>query len=109
VSSREIIYLEGLTTISSYALAARLSSDERGNNLILDRVTSISNDAAEALAKHEGGLSLNGLTTLSDEAAKALAKHQGLLDLNGLTTISDEAAAALRTNPEVKLPEKFQR
>ena len=61
------------------------------------------------MAQHEDWLLLNGLTTLSDEAAKALAQHRGWLSLNGLTTLSDEAAKALRANPDISLPPKFQR
>jgi hypothetical protein len=63
--------------------------------LYLNGLTTLSDEAATALAQHKGSLSLNGLTTLSDEAAKALAQHEGELFLNGLTTLSDEAAKAL--------------
>jgi hypothetical protein len=66
--------------------------------LLLDGVVSLSVNAAKALAKHKGqGLFLNGLTTLSDEAAEALAANNeddGLV-LNGLTSLSDKAAAGL--------------
>lgn len=39
--------------------------------------TSIADDSAEALAKHEGELNLRGLTTLSDTAAELLSKCEG--------------------------------
>ena len=53
-------------------------------------------DVAQALAGYSRGpLFLNGLTTLSAEAAKALAQHKGSLSLIGLTTLSGEAATAL--------------
>jgi hypothetical protein len=68
------------------------------------RRTSLSPEAAEALAKHEGYLDLSGLTSLSPETAEALAKHKGNLDLLGLTSLSDGAAEALRTNPRIRLP-----
>jgi hypothetical protein len=56
----------------------------------------LSDEAAQALARHTRDLSLNGLTTLSAEAAKALSQHRALgLRLNGLTTLSEEAAKAL--------------
>jgi hypothetical protein len=54
-------------------------------------------------------LSLYGLTTLSVEAARALAQNKGWLRLNGLTTLSAKAAASLRANPLVQLPDKFKR
>lgn len=57
--------------------------------------TLIEDTAAEALAKHEGGLWLNGLTSLSERAAQRLADHWGYLNLNGLTSLSDAAAEAL--------------
>ena len=46
-----------------------------------------------------------GLTTLSDEAAKALAQHTGqVLYLNGLDRASFGAVRALRKNPRVEMP-----
>jgi len=60
--------------------------------------TSIDDDAAQALAKHEGEfqfLYLKGLTSLSEAAAQALAKHEGWLCLDGLTSLSEAAAQAL--------------
>ena len=50
----------------------------------LSEFTQLDDDAAEALAKHEGQLNLSGLTSLSDAAAEALAKHEGFLVLSGL-------------------------
>jgi hypothetical protein len=59
-------------------------------------LTSLSDEAAQALAKHEGNLYLSGLTTLSDRAAQALSQHKGgWLYLDGLTSLSDGAAQAL--------------
>ena len=54
----------------------------------------------EALSKHHSTLYLDGLTSISDAAAEALAKHHGakrgnLLGLNGLTSLSDYAAESL--------------
>jgi hypothetical protein len=58
-------------------------------------LTTLSGDAAKALAQHKGQyLRIDGLTTLSAEAATALAQHEGALFLNGLTTLSAEAAKA---------------
>ena len=42
-----------------------------------------------------GELALRGLTSLSDAAAEGLAKHQGVLNLTGLTSLSDAQAEAL--------------
>ena len=86
-------------------------------NVDLDKFTSIENQAAEILAKHEGDLHLGGLTFLTNQATEALAKHKGVLtlsserpyltdkaaealakykrdnlSLNGLTTLTDQAA-----------------
>ena len=57
--------------------------------------TQIEDEAAEALANHDGYLDLDGLTSLSDKATEALANHKGSLDLSGLTSLTDHAAEAL--------------
>jgi beta-lactamase regulating signal transducer with metallopeptidase domain len=91
--SRGALILNGLTTLSDEAAKA-LAQHE--GSLYLYGLTTLSDDAATALAQHKSNLYLNGLTTLSDEAAAALAQHKGLqLILDGLTTLSDEAATAL--------------
>jgi hypothetical protein len=87
------LYLNGLTTLS--AEAATALAQHKGA-LFLNGLTTLSAEAATALAQHEGReLALDGLTTLSDETAKALAQYKGDLSLNGLSTLSDEAAKAL--------------
>ena len=58
------------------------SSDLR---LYLGGLTSLSDAAAQALARHKGRLYLGGLTSLSDAAAQALARHKGELSLSGDT------------------------
>jgi hypothetical protein len=75
--------------------------------LRLDNLESLTPEAAEALASHEGVLVLNGLTTLDPSVAASLAKrvgnrklgHKGTLALNGVTALSPVAAAALATFP----------
>jgi hypothetical protein len=79
------------------------------SDLYLDGLNTLSDEAAKALAQHNGDLWLYGLTTLSDEAAKVLAQHKGGLWLKGLTALSDEAAKALRANPYTHLPNAFSR
>jgi hypothetical protein len=89
--------LPAITTLDapdSIAIAKALAASK--SPIVLCNLTSISDEAARALAQQKGGyLSLNGLTTLSDDAAKALAQHKGRLFLHGVTTLSDEAAEAL--------------
>jgi len=61
-----------------------------------NEIQSLTIEQAHRLALCYGDLSLDGLTTLSDEVAEALSHHTGgLLSLNGLTTVSAAAAAAL--------------
>ena len=74
---------------------ARQLAQEKSGRLQLDRLTTLSPEAARELAKFDGWLSLNGLTSFSNESAEALAQHKGPLHLNGLTKLSDESAAAL--------------
>ena len=85
--------LNGLKKLDS-DVAQALAGYSKGP-LVLNGLTSLSDEAAKALAQHKGSLYLNGLTTLSDEAATALAQYEGRLELNGLTTLSAEAATAL--------------
>ena len=80
----------GLLTVE---VAEQFLADNDSVDLSL--FTSVEDAAAEALAKHDGGLGLGGLTSLSDAQAEALAKHDGVLGLGGLTSLSDAQAEAL--------------
>jgi hypothetical protein len=87
-------------------------------NLSLDGLISLSDAAAEALAKPRPGvLRLDGLTSLSDAAAAAFAEQVSRLSLNGLTSLSEDAVATLserilpiQSNAAImaKLAEKLQ-
>jgi hypothetical protein len=68
---------------------------KRQGGLNLDGLHTLSPEAAKHLARCQGYLYLGDLETLSPEAAKHLAQHQGVLWLNGLDTISPEAAQYL--------------
>lgn len=65
------------------------------DSIDLTQILTLDDDAAEALAKHQGDLTLSSLTELSDRAANALAKHKGQLSLNSLSKLTDFAAEAL--------------
>lgn len=91
--SKEWLRLGAQTTLS--AEAAQALAKHEGGRLFLEGLTQLSDGAAEALAKHHGILNLAGLTTLSDRAAEYLAQHNGSVCLSGLQTLSDEAAEAL--------------
>lgn len=54
----------------------------------------LSDNALEALARHEGSLAL-GQRELSDNAFESLARHEGDLSLFGLESLSDTNAKAL--------------
>jgi len=81
--------------------------DGAASVLRLDNIRSLSVEAAEALAAHEGVLVLNGLESLVPAVAAALARRTGnaktnrpgTLVLNGLPAISPEAATALAAFP----------
>jgi hypothetical protein len=72
-------------------------------------LTTLLDEAAEALSKHQGWLFLNGLAALSDKTAESLAQHKGGMSLNGLNTLSDEAAKALEAKPQNEMPEQLKR
>jgi hypothetical protein len=96
-----------LTDVSDKALITL--AEGKFTILVLDSLTTISDDVAEALARHEGKTKLRGLTSLSDAAARAFANHKGGLDFSDrLTDISQEAIAVLRANPHgVSLPRRL--
>ena len=89
------LYLNGLTTISDAAAESLAKYETSMGQLNLTGLTELSDAAAESLSKHQGYLSLYGLRELSDAAAESLSKHQGGLDLHGLTELSDAAADSL--------------
>jgi len=60
-------------------IAQRLVDEASGRLVDTSLYTIITDEAAEALAMHKGGLSIDGLTSLSDAAAKALTNYMGSL------------------------------
>lgn len=93
LAGQSSLSLNDLTTLSEEAAKA-LARHTR--DLSLNGLTELSAEAAKALAQHQAfGLRLSGLTTLSAEAAQALAQYKGFLNLNGLTTLPDDATEAL--------------
>jgi hypothetical protein len=89
----ELPLILGLTWLSD---ATAVSISKRKGELLLNRLTDLSDAVAESLSKHTGGeLGLSGLTNLSDSAAESLSKHKGDLSLSGLTSLSDAAAKSL--------------
>ena len=86
--------MPGLTAISDEA--AKLLVPRIGGNL--PALKALSTEVAKALAQSRDHLVLNGVTTLSDEAAKALTEKaigRNVLYLNGLTSLSPVAAKAI--------------
>jgi hypothetical protein len=82
-------------TRSPKAVVELLAKYDSELPLVLKKITAISLEDAEALAKHKGRLALSGLTVITTEVAEALAKHEGHLTLNGLRTINPKIAEAL--------------
>ena len=83
----------GLTELSG--AGAQLFAMAGDTLFSLDRLTELTDVAAESLSNHKDGLELNGLTSLSDAAAESLSNHKDRLELNGLTSLSDAAAESL--------------
>lgn len=75
------------------------------DDINLDNLNNLSEEAARHLIKHVGTtswnergrtfLSLNGLKSLDDNLAEILSQYKGALSLGGLTQISDETAMHL--------------
>ncbi len=96
------LWLRGLTDLSPGAakgLAALKAAGNLGPTLRLDRLRSLSPEAAEAFAASNiTYLELIGLETLSADTARALARSKAFTgDLRSVTTLSADAAAALGT------------
>lgn len=85
----------GLATLS--VDIAKILSQHRGPELQLNRLESLSVEAATALSRHGGRLRLGGLWELSEASAKALSGHQNLVVFDVLTELSPAAAEALST------------
>ena len=77
-------------------IAEKFLADE--DSVDLTKFTTIEDEAAKSLGKHQGDLPLDGIKELSDEAAKGLAalKDQEL-QIEGVTRLSDKAAKTLTT------------
>ena len=105
------LQLSGLIELSPRAaaeLAKRRGTSIR-DDLLLNGLTRISVETAEALAGYEGYLMLDGLVQLSDDVAAALAKFKGRnLDLDGLQTISNKGLATLATSGAKRLSFGFK-
>lgn len=95
--SNEGLNLPGLSSLS--VSAAREIANVTGCELVLDGLTTLSEDIAAILARYQGcmesTLSLDGLTEISEGVAAELKNHCGWLSLQGLTEISDEVALQL--------------
>ena len=91
----ESIDLGELTSITDEA--AEVLSRHQGGGLHLYGLAALSNAAAESLSKIRGAdrLFLSGLASISDAAAQALSRYQGWLCLGSFTELSDAAAESL--------------
>lgn len=83
--------------------AARSLSGHRGGDLDLPRLQHISDEVAQWLSAHEGGLGLCGLRQLSEGAAFQLSKHRYPLFLSGLESMPKSADRYLRKHPKLYL------
>ena len=92
---------DGETTLS--VEQAKILARDTSGRLQLDRLTTLSPEAAKELARFNGWLMLDGLTNVSDETAKALASRFGELSLNGLRSLSDDVAKALAAHAKGRL------
>ena len=90
--------IRGITSFYDWeghvALANKIANQK--GDLFLDALVILEKQPAKSLAKNHGFLSLNRLSVMSDEVSEELAKHQGdYLSLAGLTSLSDKATKAL--------------
>lgn len=96
VWERLLAAVAGIPSLKKQVASAISSVLAKAGYLSLSDLTSLSDAAAEVVAKHQSQLDLDGLTVISDAVARALARHKGhLLSLNGLATLSESAAGSL--------------
>ena len=96
LDSATIVKLRVLRDYGQQGSATIVSSDQIGKVINGYGVTGTLDDGvAEELARHRSELHLDRLDTLSIEAARVPARHHGELSLNGLTTINRPLAQAL--------------
>ncbi len=99
VAYRGALSLGGLTDLSpnvARLFASHLPAVELGDEILLhlDGLTSLSAEAAMAIAAYPGGLSLNGLRSPEPDCLRSLTKHAGgVLSLGRLRTMPDDVAA----------------
>ncbi len=98
--AKELLPLVGKIEAPTDGLSVdRLDTSQRSR--ISTELTSLSNGAAQNMAKLKGPLFLNGITCLSDTVAEKLAAHDGELFLNGLTSLSDSVAERLAKHSDI--------
>ena len=128
-TSGPLLILDNLNSINS--TVANSLGKFRGSWLRLKSLTSIDKDTAQELAKFNGALYLDGLTSLNEDTAKKLAHFKGAVHpscfrsfdkdttqavtqfkgavyLYGLNSVDEGALEILKSNPDIKLPEKYR-
>ena len=93
-ASEDDLILDKLDTLS-FEVAGELARCR--TSLSFGAIRELSPDVARQFAMHESCLSFPGLTAISEEAALALAAHSGTLVLEGLTSLAAPVARALST------------
>ena len=88
-------FVEGCAVASEEATKVRVGAGTVCVYVVLDRLTTLSDVAAKALAQHQGVLSLVGLTAVSDITAEALEMHRGSRSLSGLAQFSVQTSLSL--------------
>jgi hypothetical protein len=99
------LYLDGIETLTP-EVAKLLAKQKPGGILCLQKLTTLSDEAAAGLVAYQGKmLILRGLKTLSTKAAKSLAdcKAKTIL-LTGIETLPKGAADALKAREGIDLP-----
>ena len=108
-----LLRLTGLTTLTAASLAGRLAKEAEHHDSIWNflRFCKSSDEPTKALLQHKGDLDLNGLTTLSNEAARALSRHDASrwLSLRGLTNLTPQLISILRRKRRLNISPDFER
>ena len=102
----EGLVLNGLAELSTPAAKALAKS--KCTKLVFRGILSLPADQASALAQYEGSVRMDRVSTLADDAAKAIADSKGLWYFEGLTELSEKAGRDLEGSLRVAvLPVKF--
>ena len=76
--------------------------------LYLDSLTSLDEDTAKKLAHFKGAVHPSCFRSFDKDTTQAVTQFKGAVYLYGLNSVDEGALEILKSNPDIKLPEKYR-